>query len=59
MSAPADEEDSGMEPEFTFDFTEQRDEPFELLPTAGPGHPPTILARGEDLMPIRYRRIPD
>lgn len=59
MSAPAEEEDTDVELEITFDFTEQRDEPFELLPTAGPGHPPTILARSEELMPIRYRRIPD
>lgn len=48
-----------METEYVFDFTEQRDEPIVLLPMAGPGHPPTILARSEDLMPIRYRRIPD
>ncbi|MFI9080957.1 hypothetical protein ACIGW8_31565 [Streptomyces sioyaensis] len=41
--------------EFTFDFTEQRHEPIELLPGAGPEYPPMILARGEPLMPIRYR----
>jgi hypothetical protein len=44
-----------MDTDFEFDFTEQRDEPIELLPDAGPGHPPMILARSEPLMPIRYR----
>lgn len=45
--------------EFTFDFTEKRDDPIELLPEPGPEHPPTILARSEPLMPMRFRRIPD
>ncbi|MFD9289599.1 hypothetical protein ACFWBV_15175 [Streptomyces sp. NPDC060030] len=44
--------------EFTFDFTEQPDEPIEL-PAAGPGHPPTILARSEPLLPTRYGRTTD
>ncbi|MCY0946993.1 hypothetical protein [Streptomyces antarcticus] len=43
---------------FTFDFTEQPAEPIEL-PAAGPGHPPTILARSEPLLPTRYGRTAD
>lgn len=57
MSAPAEPEDNDVD--ITFDFTEQRDEPFELLPTVGPQHPPTILLRSEPLMPMRFGRIPD
>ncbi|MFF5147866.1 hypothetical protein ACFY6U_50560 [Streptomyces sp. NPDC013157] len=60
MSAPAEPEDNDVDDvDIAFDFTEQRDEPFELLPVAGPGHPPTILLRSEPLMPMRFGRIPD
>lgn len=54
--APAEEEDTV---EVTFDFTEQQDDPIELLPEAGPGHPPLILARSEPLMTTRFRRLPN
>ncbi|MBB1247273.1 hypothetical protein GL263_27565 [Streptomyces durbertensis] len=50
----AEEKDTTVE--FTFDFTEQQDEPIELLPDPGPTHPPTILARSEPLMPMRFGR---
>lgn len=43
--------------EFTFDFTEQRDEPIELPLQNGPTHPPTILARSEPLLTSRFRRL--
>lgn len=46
-----------METEYVFDFTEQPDEPIELLPAARPDHPPTILARSEPLMATRYGRL--
>ncbi|MEE6269152.1 hypothetical protein V2E29_26390 [Streptomyces diastatochromogenes] len=51
---PAEREDTTVE-EFTFDFTEQRDEPIVLLPETGPTRPPLILSRSERLMPIRYQ----
>ncbi|MEV7980844.1 hypothetical protein [Streptomyces sp. NPDC086519] len=57
MSAPGEQEDNDVD--ITFDFTEHPDEPFELLSTAGPQHPPTILLRSEPLMPMRFGRIPD
>jgi hypothetical protein len=55
MNPPDDQEASV---DVTFDFTEQPTDPFELLP-AHPEHPPTILARSEPLMPMRFGRIPD
>ncbi|MEU6482041.1 hypothetical protein ABZ858_35245 [Streptomyces sp. NPDC047017] len=55
--APAEEEDTTVELEITFDFTEQRPEPIELLPEAGADRPPLILARNERLMPVRYRPL--
>ncbi|MFE1198487.1 hypothetical protein ACFW6E_38045 [Streptomyces olivaceoviridis] len=54
-----EEEDTTVDVDFTFDFTEQQDEPIELLPQAGPGHPPLILARSQPLMGMRFRRLPD
>ncbi|MFD6876971.1 MULTISPECIES: hypothetical protein [unclassified Streptomyces] len=56
MTHRPDEEEITVE--FTYDFTERPDEPIEL-PAAGPGHPPTILARSEPLMPTRYGRAAD
>ncbi|MFI1169304.1 hypothetical protein ACH4UM_38535 [Streptomyces sp. NPDC020801] len=50
-----EEEDTAVE--FTFDFTEQRDEPIVLAPEPSPGHPPTILARSEPLLTSRFRRL--
>ncbi|MFJ4329115.1 hypothetical protein ACIP3A_39230 [Streptomyces tricolor] len=55
--APTEEEDTTVELEITFDFTEQQAEPIELPPEAGADRPPLILARSEPLMPIRYRPL--
>ncbi|MFD8621437.1 hypothetical protein [Streptomyces sp. NPDC059513] len=56
MTDHVEEEESVVE--FTFDFTEQPTEPIEL-PSVGPGHPPTILARSEPLLSSRYGRSAD
>ncbi|MGW2331665.1 hypothetical protein ACWC5C_38775 [Streptomyces sp. NPDC001700] len=57
MTRNPEEEESTVE--FTFDFTEQKNDPVELLPEAGPEHPPTILDRSEPLMPMRYQGTVD
>ncbi|MFD9114778.1 MULTISPECIES: hypothetical protein [Streptomyces] len=44
--------------DFTFDFTEQRDEPIELPLADGPTHPPTILLRGQ-VMASRWHTLTD
>ncbi|MGA5363949.1 hypothetical protein [Streptomyces purpurascens] len=44
--------------DFTFDFTEQRDEPIELPLADGPTHPPTILLRVQ-VMPSRWHALTD
>ncbi|GGZ22106.1 hypothetical protein GCM10010300_77300 [Streptomyces olivaceoviridis] len=51
-----EEEEAAVE--ITFDFTEQRDEPIELLPKPGPGHPPTILIQSE-VMTARWHELTD
>ncbi|NED07578.1 hypothetical protein G3I55_38775 [Streptomyces sp. SID6648] len=45
--------------DFEFDFTHLGTEPVALLPKAGPGHPPTILLRRDELLPTRWRQLTD
>lgn len=59
MTHQPDEEEDTVDVDFEVDFTHLRPEPVPLVTTPGPGHPPTILARSEPLLSIRYGRNPD
>ncbi|MCX5278174.1 MULTISPECIES: hypothetical protein [Streptomyces] len=56
MTRDEDEEDIV---EITFDFTADGEEPIPLLTAPGPDHPTTILMRGDELMPTRWRQLTD
>ncbi|MCL7382197.1 hypothetical protein [Streptomyces sp. 35G-GA-8] len=43
---------------FSFDFVHQQPEPTDLLPSGdGPGHPPTILLHGPEMLPTRLHHL--
>jgi hypothetical protein len=56
---PEEEEEDTVDTDFEFDFTHLGTEPVALLPKAGPGHPPTILLRRDELLPTRLRQLTD
>lgn len=58
MTHRPDEEEEGTV-EFEFDFTHLGTEPVDLLPKAGPEHPPTILLSRDGLLPTRWCQLTD
>ncbi|MEV8529203.1 hypothetical protein AB0451_34530 [Streptomyces sp. NPDC052000] len=54
-----EEMENTVDTDFEFDFTHLSTEPVALLPSAGSEHPPTILLRGDALLPTRWRQLTD